>query len=98
MALIEVDADGLHVLAARCQSLAGEIGAVSAAPSTAIPSGQATAAAVGAVHASVAAAGAAIVTRLETTSTELSTAASSFTNQEESSADAVAALAPSTAV
>ncbi len=59
-----------------------------------MPSGQATAVAVQAVHADVAAAGAAMVARLEATSAKLAAAAVSFTDQETSSAAEVAAVAP----
>src|SRR5689334_3164634 len=97
MALLQVDVAGLRVLAARCQSLAGEMSADGTATLPAPPTGQATASAVAAVHASVAVAGAAMTTRLSTTSTRLITAASTFSDQEARSAESIAALAPVTA-
>jgi hypothetical protein len=66
---VHVDGRGLSTLASQCQSLAVEVGAMSASPELSLPSGQATAVAVAAVHADVSAAGTALVDRLETTST-----------------------------
>jgi hypothetical protein len=97
MSLVQVDATGINALAARCQTLAAEVGRVSASPAS-MPSGQATAAAVAAVHADVAAAGSLMVARLETTSAKLTAAATLFVDQETISADAVAAVAPTSAV
>jgi hypothetical protein len=94
MASVQVDSAGIHALAGHCQSLAAEVGGASASPGLSMPSGQATAVAVQAVHADVAAAGTAMVARLETTSAKLVAAAVSFTDQETTSAAAVAAVAP----
>jgi hypothetical protein len=97
MSSVQVDATGINALAARCQSLAAEVGGVRASPAS-MPSGQATAAAVAAVHTDVAAAGSVMFARLQTTSAKLSAAATSFVDQETISADAVAAVAPTSAV
>jgi hypothetical protein len=97
MSLVQVDATGINALAARCQSLAAEVGGVSASPAS-MPSGQTTAAAVAAVHADIAAAGSLMVARLETTSAKLTAAATLFVDQETILADAVAAVAPTSAV
>jgi hypothetical protein len=94
MAPVQVDVAGMDALAARCQALAAEVGGVSGSPPLSMPSGQATAAAVQAVHADVAAAGTAMGARLETTSAKLAAAAGSFATRESKSAAAVAALAP----
>jgi hypothetical protein len=98
MGLLQVDIGGLGSLAARCRSLAGEVSAVTTAPSPAAPSGQATASAVQAVAASVTAAGEAMTTRLAATSTKLGRAAAAFGIQEAKSASNLAALTAPTAV
>jgi hypothetical protein len=92
MALLQVDVDGLNFLAARCLMLAGEICAANPASSS-VPSGQATAAAVQAVHASTEAANAEMTARLETTSSKLDRAANAFAIQEATSAGNLAAVA-----
>src|SRR4030081_800966 len=97
MSLVQVDATGINALAARCHSLAAEVGGGGPSPAPR-PRGQATAAAVAAVHADVAAAGSVMVARLETTSAKLTAAATLFVDQETISADAVAAVAPTSAV
>jgi hypothetical protein len=97
MSSVEVDATGINALAARCQSLAAEVGRVSPSPAS-MPSRQATAAAVAAVHADVAAAGSVMVARLETTSAKLAAVATLFVAQEIISAYAVAAVAPTSTV
>jgi hypothetical protein len=97
MASIQVDVAGMDALAVHCQSLAAEVGGVSASSSS-MPSGQATAAAVQAVHADVATAGTAMVARQESTSAKLAAAALSFGTREIGSTDAVAAVAPTSAV
>jgi hypothetical protein len=98
MASVQVDSTGIHALAGHCQSLAAEVGGASASPGLSMPSGQATAVAVQAVHADVAAAGTAMVARLETTSARLAAAADSFAVQETDSAAEIAAVAPTSTV
>jgi hypothetical protein len=94
---LRVDVAGLQVLAARCEALAGEVGAASAGAPDA-PLGQATGAAVAAVHASVTAAGTAMATRLGTTGTTLTAAATHFAEQETRSTSNIAAVPPSAAL
>ncbi|HKV21136.1 MAG TPA: hypothetical protein VJR50_19030 [Mycobacterium sp.] len=97
MASIQVDVAGIGALAAHCQTLASEIGGASGATPS-LPSGQATATAVHTVHADVAAAGAAMVARLQNTSATLTAAARSFATQETESADALGGVASAPAV
>lgn len=71
---------------------------MSAPPELTLPSGQATAVAVAAVHADVSAAGTALVARLASTSAKLAASAVSFTDQESASAAEVAGITSTTAV
>jgi hypothetical protein len=87
----------LSTLAAHCQSLAVEVGAMSTSPELSLPSGQATAVAVAEVHADVSVAGTALVDRLESTSAKLAASAVSFTDQESDSAAEVAGITSTTA-
>lgn len=94
MGLLEVDIEGLPVLAARCDSLAAEIGPASTAPVGAHIAGQATALAVAQLHADVGVAAAALVARLQSTAAALATGGNAFAAQEQDSSAALAALAP----
>jgi hypothetical protein len=69
---------------------------MSASPELSLPSGQATAVAVAAVHADVSAAGAALSGRLQTTSAKLAASAVSFTDQENASAADLAGVTSTT--
>jgi hypothetical protein len=83
--LLRVDANGLGVLASKCESLAGELNGI-VAPGGVGPTCQATSAAVNAVHADIGSTSAALVARMQATVAKLSAAGTAYGSQDGSSA------------
>jgi two-component system chemotaxis sensor kinase CheA len=82
---VRVTADGLRALAGRCQTLAGRLTS-NTAPTSAVASDQASAAAVGSCDRRIAAAGAALAAWTSATAGTLTTAASAYERQDSESA------------
>jgi hypothetical protein len=91
MASIEVDALGLSALAGHCEEQAARLGAM-ATPSFSGGSFQPSVAAAQAAHADVAAAGARLMARMQSTAAAASTAAVGYVNTDTSSAANIAAV------
>jgi hypothetical protein len=85
MGSVKVDSDGLRVLAARCDERAVEVGAVRPPTSTG-ESFQATSAAVGFVHESLAVAREALAGRMQFTADKLVAARGNYAQTEDASA------------
>jgi hypothetical protein len=92
MASIEVDPLGLSALAGHCEEQAARLGSM-ATPSFSGGGFQPSAAAVQAAHADVAAAGARLMARMQSTAAAASTAAVGYVSTETSSTADIAAVA-----
>jgi len=92
MSMLEVNPEGLNVLAAHCGVLASEL-AQSIAPAS-DPAGHAAAAAVQDLHSAAGLAGAAMAARLQEVSAKLVRGGALFSNREVESADQFEALPP----
>ena len=91
MGLIQADVDGLSALAASCHQQAGVVGGVNAAPP--VPhSFQATAAAVVAAQADIAATAGTFAARMQSTADDVTIAAFEFSLTEAASASAVSGV------
>ena len=85
---IEIPAEGLLAVAARCEHHAAELGMVSPLPSSG--GGEPSAAAVRAAHADVTAAATRLASRMTATATALTTAARRYTITDQDNADHIA--------
>jgi hypothetical protein len=92
MGLLEVDAIGLRMLAAHCESWAVDV-EVTNQPASAVPSCQATSAAVAAVHADVGAVAQSLAHRMQSTAAKLSAASVAYAVNDVDSATRISALA-----
>lgn len=85
---IEIPAEGLLAVAARCEQHGAALGMVSPLPSTG--GGEPSAAAVRAAHAEVTAAAKRLASRMTSTATALTTASRRYTITDEDNADQIA--------
>ena len=92
---LQVSGEGLHMESGLCESLAGKLAANS--PAAAGWSGLASALAVNASHAKIAAAGIRCSLRVQSTATKLTAAASRYTENDAGSVAQCQAVAASTA-
>ena len=95
MPALDVQIDGLNMLAARCSALAAEVTATSSVADENQAPGQATGAAVQALHAHVSSAAEALAARLLSTSKKLTAGGAGFASHESSAATELTLSAPS---
>lgn len=88
---IEVSAAGLSELARQCEMHAARLGSVTP-PSAGIAGSQPSVAAVSAAHADVAAAGARLVARMQSTASALVSATSGYVESDSANAAEIAAV------
>ncbi|MUL47948.1 hypothetical protein FZI85_11725 [Mycobacterium sp. CBMA293] len=88
--VLKVSSEGLHVLAARCDTAAAAVTTIPPAPG---PMHQATAAAVAIGYEALSAAGVALAGRATATGAKVRTAAAGYTSIDEGSAQDLAAVA-----
>jgi hypothetical protein len=93
VASVRVDAVGLTALADHCEQQAAMVGAIGTPPLTG--GSQPSAAAVEAAHADVAAAGARLMARMQSTAAAASTAAAGYVSTDSTSANDLAVMGSS---